>query len=118
VAEAWRARVLLVEDSPEIREALAEILEVEGYRVSAVGSAEEGLDRLKAEPFDLVVSDYTLPNHDGAWMLGQAVLAGRLEESRGILVTAHPSPRSAPFKVMSKPLDFQEFLDEVEARTA
>ncbi|MDQ3265901.1 MAG: response regulator [Myxococcota bacterium] len=118
MAEAWKARVLIVEDSPEIREALQEILEYEGYRVDSVGTAEDGLDRLKSDHFDLVVSDYTLPEHNGAWLLSQAVLAGRLDEHRGILVTAHPQPNSDGFKVLSKPINFDEFLGEVEARSA
>lgn len=115
MAEAWKARVLLVEDSREIREALQEILEVEGYRVTAVGSAEEGLAELKSNYFDLVVSDFTLPGHNGAWMLGEAVLAGRLDEHQAILMTAHPNPGTR-FKVMAKPIDFEEFLGELEAR--
>lgn len=115
MAEAWKARVLLVEDSKEIREALQEILETEGYRVVAVGSAEEGLERLQGDCFDLVVSDFTLPGHTGAWMLGEAVLAGRLQEHQAILMTAHPNPGTR-FKVMAKPIDFEEFLDELEAR--
>ena len=117
MGEAWKARVLLVEDSAEIREALQEILEVEGYRITAVGSAEEGLELLQKDAFDLVVSDFTLPGHNGAWMLGQAVLAGRLEESQAILMTAHPNPGSR-FKVMAKPIDFDEFLGELEARAS
>lgn len=115
MGEAWKARVLLVEDSREIREALQEILEFEGYRITAVGTAEEGLEKLKTDCFDLVVSDFTLPGHTGAWMLGEAVLAGRLDEHRAILMTAHPDPGTR-FKVMSKPIDFEEFLGELESR--
>lgn len=111
-----KARVLLVEDSAEIREALQEILEAEGYEVQTVGSAEEGLDALKASEFDLVVSDYTLPGHSGSWMLGQAVLAGCLEQKQGILMTAHPNPNARGFKVLAKPIDFAEFLGELESR--
>ena len=116
MATPTKAKVLLVEDSAEIREALQEILETEGYQVVAVGTAEEGLAVLKSTEIDLVVSDYTLPGHSGAWMLGQAVLAGCLEEKRGILMTAHPNPNSRGFKVLSKPLDFEEFLGELESR--
>jgi CheY-like chemotaxis protein len=105
-----KPHVLLVEDSVEIREALQEILEEVGYSVISVGSAEEGLEVLKRERLDLVVSDYTLPEHTGAWMLGEAVLAGRLDHDHALLVTAHPSPKTRGFKVMRKPLDFEEFL--------
>jgi len=113
VVAGARPRVLLVEDNREIREALAEILEAEGYAITAVDSAEHGLDELGRERFDLVVSDYGLPGHTGAWMLGQAVLAGRLDEGHALLVTAHPEPNSRGFKVMAKPLDFDRFLGEL-----
>jgi len=58
--------VLLVEDEKGTRDALAEILGVLGYRVVAVGSAEEaGL--LPSQPaFDLLLSDLVLPGASGA----------------------------------------------------
>jgi CheY-like chemotaxis protein len=40
-------RVLIVEDEPEMRDLLADNLEFEGYRVAAVGSAEQALQRIE-----------------------------------------------------------------------
>ncbi len=58
-------RLLLVEDEAGARSALAEMLAELGYRVTAVGSAEEA-ERLPGEPaFDVVLTDYLLPGANG-----------------------------------------------------
>ena len=59
------ARVLVVEDEPEMRDLLADNLEVEGYRVVAVGSAEEALQRFERQSFALILLDVMLPQASG-----------------------------------------------------
>ena len=70
-AVADPCRVLLVEDCVDVREALAEFLRgFECYDVVDVESAEAGLEALRSgRGFDIVLSDYDLPNENGAWML-------------------------------------------------
>lgn len=108
-------RVLLVEDNPDIRDGLAQLLETEGYAVEAVGSAEEGLAALRREGhFDLVVSDYMLPGETGAWMLDEASRAGLLQTTQALMVTAHPRVRGPHgIQVIQKPLDIDDFLKVV-----
>jgi CheY-like chemotaxis protein len=106
------SRILLVEDSDDLRGLMTLILEAEGYVVDSASTAEEGLHLLNARPYDLVLSDYALPGRTGAWMLREALERQLL--SRGIIVTAHPNPRDAEgFPVIYKPLDFDSFLDQV-----
>jgi two-component system, cell cycle sensor histidine kinase and response regulator CckA len=64
--EAQGERVLLVEDEKGTRDALAEILDVLGYRVVAVGSAEEAGVLPSHPAFDLLLSDLVLPGASGA----------------------------------------------------
>jgi two-component system cell cycle sensor histidine kinase/response regulator CckA len=61
-----RERILLVEDAPEIRQLLVKVLEPLGYEVAVATSAEEaGL--LPAEPpFDLLLTDVSLPGASGS----------------------------------------------------
>lgn len=59
--EAGRRRILLIEDDPHVAETLAELLELEGYRVVVAREAEIGLEHARAEPPDLVLCDLTLP---------------------------------------------------------
>jgi DNA-binding response OmpR family regulator len=58
-------RVLVVEDEPEMRDLLADNLELEGYRVAAVGSAEEALQRMDRHAFALILLDVMLPQASG-----------------------------------------------------
>ncbi|HEY9421774.1 MAG TPA: response regulator [Thermoanaerobaculia bacterium] len=58
-------RLLIVEDEPDTREAIARFLQDYGAVVVAVGSAREALDRLWIEPFDVLVSDIGMPGMDG-----------------------------------------------------
>jgi PAS domain S-box-containing protein len=58
-------RVLLVDDEPDARELLAEVLEQHGAAVSAAASADEALRALRLDRPDVLVSDIGLPGEDG-----------------------------------------------------
>jgi two-component system, OmpR family, KDP operon response regulator KdpE len=64
------ARILVVDDEPQIRRFLEISLRAQGYRVALADSAQAGLDRLATDGADLVILDLGLPDRDG-----QAVLA-------------------------------------------
>ena len=59
------ARILLVEDDPSIREVTAMGLGAAGFEIVTAADGVEGLDRFKAEAFDLVLLDVMLPRLDG-----------------------------------------------------
>ena len=67
------SRILLVEDSDDLRSLMVLILESEGYSVDSAATAEEGLRLLNSGSYDLVLSDYALPGRTGAWMLREAL---------------------------------------------
>ena len=54
-------RILLVEDDPHVAETLAELLRLDGYRVSVATDAATGLHQLGRNPADLVLCDLSLP---------------------------------------------------------
>jgi two-component system response regulator MprA len=58
-------RVLVVDDEPAVRDALERALRSQGYAVSTAVDGRDGLDRLEAEPPDLVVLDILMPRLDG-----------------------------------------------------
>jgi CheY-like chemotaxis protein len=57
--------VLVVEDEVDIRETLAEILEVAGYDVDAVASGTEAIAQLERRAYDVIVSDLRMPGMNG-----------------------------------------------------
>lgn len=73
------ARILVVEDSAEVRRLLRKILEMEGYSVSEAEDGRKALQRLYDEQVDLVLLDAMMPNVNG-W---QVLMAIREDERIG-----------------------------------
>ena len=58
-------RILIVDDSPTNRHALAEMLGRHGYQCSVAGSGREAIDRARAEKPDMILMDVVMPDMDG-----------------------------------------------------
>ncbi|MFX0134204.1 MAG: response regulator [Candidatus Hodarchaeota archaeon] len=65
ISLALKKRVLIVEDREDDRKTLIDIFRLAGYDVSATSNAEQALRILQEEEFDLVVTDYALPDSTG-----------------------------------------------------
>lgn len=59
------AHILIIDDEERMRHLLAIMLGRRGYRISQAGDGVEGLERVKAEPLDMVISDIKMPRMDG-----------------------------------------------------
>jgi DNA-binding NtrC family response regulator len=59
------ARILVIDDEQYIRTALREVLEREGFEVSAAADGTKGLELLEDEGADLVITDIIMPGIDG-----------------------------------------------------
>ena len=62
---AMALRILYVEDNPLVREVTSELLSQEERQVVALGTAEEALKAFEADPFDIVITDVSLPVMSG-----------------------------------------------------
>ncbi|PTL78369.1 response regulator [Vitiosangium sp. GDMCC 1.1324] len=62
--------VLVVDDDPDILEALSEILEAEGFEIRRARNGKEALDRLEPDPPQLILLDLMMPVMDG-WEFAQ-----------------------------------------------
>ena len=60
-----QGKILVVDDDPDILDALAMILETQGYQVVTAQDGIEGLANLKAEKPDLMILDLMMPKMDG-----------------------------------------------------
>lgn len=58
-------RILYVEDNCELRDTIGLLMEGDGRAVTTCATAEEALEVDAAEPFDLVVTDVSLPGMSG-----------------------------------------------------
>ena len=62
-------KILIVEDSRDIGNALKLLIELEGYEVAVAPTGAEGLDKSAAGRPDLIVIDYRLPDLSGAELI-------------------------------------------------
>jgi two-component system response regulator GlrR len=113
------AHVLVVDDDEDILRLLTMRLQARGFRVTAVGSAEQALVQIAIDPPRVVVSDIRLPGQDGL---------GLFEEIRRtrptlpvILLTAHGNIPDAVdatsrgvFGYLTKPFDSQVLLKKID----
>jgi two-component system nitrogen regulation response regulator NtrX len=99
-------RVLVIDDEKAIRETLSEILSDEGYAVTAVESAEEGLRRFMDERYDVVFLDVWLRDRDGLSVLEAA--DGRLREVPVVMISGHANVETAVRAVRLGAYDFLE----------
>jgi len=79
------ARVLVVEDEPNIRDLVCLHLRLEGYTCEAMGNGRDALQRTENERFDLLVLDVMIPGIDGL-SLCRAVRNGRTNQDVPILM--------------------------------
>ena len=59
------AHILLVDDMPAIRRAIARLLSSAGHRITEAGNGGEGIAALAVDRFDLVITDILMPGTDG-----------------------------------------------------
>jgi len=79
VAEAM-CRILVVEDEPLIQQLLLTALGSRGHKVESASNGAEGLLRLKAGTFDVLITDFHMPKMTGIQLI-HAVRAARIRIS-------------------------------------
>ena len=113
-------RILVVEDEAKIANFIQKGLREEGYTVEVASDGAQGLRRVLAEPFDLMVLDLTLPEMDGlevcrtvrdkGLLLPVVMLTARdgvEDKVRGLDIGADD--------YVTKPFEFEEFLARVRS---
>ena len=68
-------RILIIEDEGHLARLVAEVLGREGYAAETAGDGRTGLARALAEPFDLLVVDWMLPDLDGVQVIRRLRIA-------------------------------------------
>jgi DNA-binding NtrC family response regulator len=108
-------RILLVEDKENLRKMLRKSLEAEGYVVTEAGSATDAIERLRAERFQLVLSDLRLPGGSGHDVLRaareqEAELPVVMITAYGTIGDAVQAMKDGAFDFLSKPVDPDHLL--------
>ncbi|MFB1483119.1 response regulator [Corallococcus sp. RDP092CA] len=109
-----RSTILIVDDEPDLREVVAELLEMEDYTVLQAANGQAALDVLAAhdDPPCLVLLDLMMPVMDGHEFLHQLQQDARYRELPVLMLTAHFSAKAPPGTVglLRKPVDIAELL--------
>ncbi len=85
-------KILVVDDDPDILDAVTMILESQGYEVVTARDGVEGLANLKAEKPDLMILDLLMPKMDG-WAVCKELQDPRWSKYRGIPILILTSVR-------------------------
>jgi len=84
-------RILVVDDDVTMLWSLCNVLRRWGSEVEAATGARAGIRMLASKPFDVVLLDYRMPDHDGVWFLKNAVIP---EETRVIVMSGYVDPQA------------------------
>lgn len=82
-----RQKILVVDDEENIQSLCREILSRQDYYTVTVGSAYLALDRIRKEPFDLLLTDINMPQMDGLRLLQAAMEIQR--DITAVIITGH-----------------------------
>jgi CheY-like chemotaxis protein len=111
------ATVLVVEDDPDIREALCALLEDEGYNVYSAENGQTAACLLSNRPPpSVVITDLMMPNMDGWELIERLRKSDRLAGVPVVVISAVP-PSQAPRGIrmlLRKPVNAGEVLQAVE----
>ena len=115
--------VLMVEDEPDFQRIAKRILEPAGFRFETAGSAEEGLEKLKREPADLVLLDWNLPGQSGIELCRKLRQDERFKGLPVILLTVRNLPEeqlqglkeSGAYLYLTKPIEPEVLLARIQS---
>jgi len=115
-----KGTILVIDDEEVMRDVLESLLSAEGYRVDVARTGEEGLEKFRERPYDLVLLDVSMPGMGGIATL-QEVL--RIDpEAVVVIITAYATFETAmaawqlgAFNCIRKPFQNDQILQIVEA---
>jgi DNA-binding NtrC family response regulator len=113
-------RILVIDDEPDIRDIVRDILEDEGYSAVTAENAEAGRKLKRTEDFDLVLLDIWMPGTDGITLLKEWSEGGDLNDpvvmisGHGNVETAVEAIRYGAYDFLEKPLSTAKLLVTVK----
>jgi DNA-binding NtrC family response regulator len=118
-----KGKLLVIDDEADIREGLQTLLELEGYSVDLAQNGTEGLQKLEAHGYDLVLLDLMMPDISGMEVL--TAVRKKDRETPIFMITAYGSVEAAVHALklgandyFSKPWDNEKLAIEIERMIA
>jgi DNA-binding NtrC family response regulator len=113
--------ILLVDDHKVGREALAKILRLHAHEVMEAADAAEGLSMLNSMHFDIIITDFVMPEVSGFQFIDQ--VRKLWPDTRVLMMSGYLTPEvggllSEGFKFLPKPVDVPILLEAIERISA
>lgn len=112
----YKANILVVDDEPDIRQLVHDILQDEGYIVFMAGNAEEARQMKQRHQLDLILLDIWMPDTDGITLLKEWEEAGNftspviMMSGHGTIETAVEATKLGAYEFLEKPLSLARLL--------
>jgi len=118
-SDAFRSRILIVDDEEYVRSFLKDALEAHSYSIKLAVDSNEAIKILKENEFELVLSDINLPGMSGLELL--SFCKTEYKKTEVILITGDPgldgaveSIKHGAFDYLSKPISPAKLYERVE----
>jgi len=107
-------KILIVDDDPDMVEAVTMILESKGFEVAAAYGGIEGMQKVETEKPDLIVLDVMMPDKDGYTVCKELKANPDLKEIPILLLTAVVSqiPKTRYTQRMGIETEADDFMDK------
>ena len=117
------SKILLAEDDTDMRRFLVKALQNAGHEVISYDNGLSAYQRLREEPFELLLTDIVMPEMDGIELARRAAELDpdiKIMFITGFAAVALNSDSKAPrnAKVLSKPVHLRELVNEVHKMLA
>jgi DNA-binding NtrC family response regulator len=113
------ARILVVDDDPDICRNLSDILTDLGYEVDTAQTGPSALELVRRRPYEIALLDLKMPGMDGLTLVreikkARAGMVSLLVTAFAGLATVEEALAAGAWKVVAKPIDFPKLLHWVE----
>src|SRR5918994_5255876 len=114
-----RARIVVVEDEPDLRDAVAEYLDASGYDVATAESASAARTLLETQSFHLAILDIAMPGEDGLslgrWLRSKMPIGIIYATAAGASIDRIVGLELGADDYMVKPYELRELLARVRS---
>lgn len=112
----YKKRILIVEDDEIMANLEMEILEANGFDVDIAGDAVDGLQRIRSDGYDAIISDFSMPRMRGDEFYQEVKRLGKDLEKRIIFISAAINYfiKSTGNRFLKKPFTLEQLVKTIE----
>ncbi len=117
-----KAAILIVDDNANLCSIMALILKSYDYTITTAGNGQEAVDKVREQPFDVILMDIKMPVMGGVESL--QIIKEMRPEAVVVMMTAYAredivqeAMQKGAYDIYDKPVDIDKFIEVVESVT-